>query len=57
MFHCNGWNFTWSLANLAGCAYFLRQVRADAIFDLIDRYGQPGPCCVLCCVVCTNKSR
>jgi hypothetical protein len=37
MFHCNGWNFVWTMANLTGCAHFLRHVRADGIFDLISR--------------------
>jgi fatty-acyl-CoA synthase len=38
MFHCNGWCFAWSMASIAGTSYFLRQVRADAIFDLIKKY-------------------
>jgi len=37
MFHCNGWNFTWTIANAAGCCFFVRHVRADIIFDLISR--------------------
>ncbi len=35
MFHCNGWCFPWTLAAQAGTNVCLRQVRADAIFDLI----------------------
>jgi fatty-acyl-CoA synthase len=35
MFHCNGWCFPWTLAAVAGTSVCLRQVRADAIFDLI----------------------
>jgi fatty-acyl-CoA synthase len=37
MFHCNGWCFPWTLAAVAGTSVCLRQVRADAIFDLIRR--------------------
>ena len=35
MFHCNGWCFPWTLAARAGTSVCLRQVRSDAIFDLI----------------------
>jgi fatty-acyl-CoA synthase len=35
MFHCNGWCFPWTLAAAAGTSVSLRQVRADAVFDLI----------------------
>jgi len=35
MFHCNGWCFPWSLAARAGTSVCLRQVRSDAIFELI----------------------
>ena len=35
MFHCNGWCFPWALAARAGTSVCLRQVRSDAIFDLI----------------------
>jgi len=37
MFHCNGWNFTWTMANVAGCCFFVRHVRPESIFDIIDR--------------------
>ncbi|MCH7824648.1 MAG: acyl-CoA synthetase [Acidobacteria bacterium] len=35
MFHCNGWCFPWTLAARAGTSVCLRQVRSEAIFDLI----------------------
>ncbi len=35
MFHCNGWCFPWTLAAQAGTSVCLRQIRADAIFNLI----------------------
>lgn len=38
MFHCNGWCFPWSMAAAAGTSYFLRQMRADQLFDVIDKY-------------------
>jgi len=37
MFHCNGWTFPWTMANIAGCCFFLRHVRAEGIFDLVSR--------------------
>jgi fatty-acyl-CoA synthase len=37
MFHCNGWMFPWTLTNLAGCSYLLRQVRAQTIFQMMDK--------------------
>jgi fatty-acyl-CoA synthase len=37
MFHCNGWCFPWTIAAMAGTNVCLRQVRADAVFDLIKR--------------------
>ena len=38
MFHCNGWMFPYSLTAMAGTSYFLRQVRPEAMFDLIEKY-------------------
>ena len=38
MFHCNGWCFPWTMASIAGTSYFLRQVRGDAIIDLIKKW-------------------
>lgn len=38
MFHCNGWCFPWTVAATVSTSYFMRNVRADTIFDLIDRY-------------------
>ena len=35
MFHCNGWCFPWSISVVAGTHVCLRQVRAQAMFDLI----------------------
>lgn len=37
LFHCNGWCFPWTIAALNGTNVCLRQVRADAIFDLLRR--------------------
>ncbi len=37
MFHCNGWCFPWTIAATIGTNVCLRQVRADAVFDLIKR--------------------
>ncbi|MFZ1325821.1 MAG: acyl-CoA synthetase [Candidatus Contendobacter sp.] len=37
MFHCNGWCFPWTIAVTVGTNVCLRQVRADAVFDLIKR--------------------
>ena len=35
MFHCNGWCFPWSITILAGCHVFLRQPKADAIYNAL----------------------
>ena len=35
MFHCNGWCFPWTIAAVAGTSVSLRQVREDAVFQLI----------------------
>ena len=35
MFHCNGWCFPWTLAEIAGTNVCLRKVEARAIFDAI----------------------
>ncbi|QCG97768.1 acyl-CoA synthetase [Azospirillum sp. TSA2s] len=35
MFHCNGWCFPWTIAVTAGTAVCLRQVRPDAVLNLI----------------------
>ena len=37
MFHCNGWMFPWSLTAQAGCSHLQRQVRAESIFDTIEK--------------------
>ena len=37
MFHCNGWCFPWTIAATVGTSVSLRQVRADAVYDLIRR--------------------
>jgi len=37
MFHCNGWCFPWTMAATVGTNVCLRQVRADAVFELIKR--------------------
>ncbi|MDN5739034.1 MAG: AMP-binding protein, partial [Brevibacterium aurantiacum] len=38
MFHCNGWCTGWALAAAGGTQVCLREVRADVIWDLIDRH-------------------
>jgi len=38
MFHCNGWCFPWTLALNAGTSVCLRQVRADSVFEAIQRH-------------------
>ena len=37
MFHCNGWCFAWSMAATTGTSYFLRQIRAESLFDVIEK--------------------
>jgi len=37
MFHCNGWCFPWTMALTGGVNVCLRQVRVDAIFDVIKK--------------------
>ena len=39
MFHCNGWCFPWTLAVNAGPSICLRQVRDDAVYEAIGRFG------------------
>ena len=39
MFHCNGWCTGWAVAAAGGTQVCLREVRADVIWDLIDREG------------------
>eukprot|EP00271_Cylindrocystis_brebissonii_P000329 TRINITY_DN10440_c0_g1_i1.p1 TRINITY_DN10440_c0_g1~~TRINITY_DN10440_c0_g1_i1.p1 ORF type:complete len:596 (-),score=51.36 TRINITY_DN10440_c0_g1_i1:475-2262(-) len=46
MFHCNGWNFTWVVAALAGTNVCLRTVRANLVFDAIKRHGVTFFCAV-----------
>jgi fatty-acyl-CoA synthase len=42
MFHCNGWFFTWTMANVAGCNFLVRQVRPDVVCNLIQKYVTLG---------------
>ena len=39
MFHCNGWCFPWTLGVNAGTSICLRQVREDAVYEAIGRFG------------------
>lgn len=39
MFHCNGWCFPWTLAAVSGTNFFMRQVRAPIMIDLIKKYN------------------
>jgi len=38
MFHCNGWCFPWTISVVAGTHVCLRQVRAPAMYDAIERH-------------------
>lgn len=38
MFHCNGWCFPWTLSAVAGTHVCLRQVRADAIWQALEKH-------------------
>jgi fatty-acyl-CoA synthase len=38
MFHCNGWCFTWTLAQTAGVNVCLRKVEAARVFELIREH-------------------
>ena len=38
LFHCNGWNFAWSMAANAGASFFLRAVRPEPLFHILDKY-------------------
>ena len=39
MFHCNGWCTAWALVAVGGTQVCLREVRGDAIWQLIDEEG------------------
>lgn len=39
MFHCNGWCFPWGLAAVGGTNVCLRAVRAEDIYELIEKKG------------------
>ena len=39
MFHCNGWCTAWALVAIGGTQVCLREVRGDAIWELIDAEG------------------
>jgi acyl-CoA synthetase (AMP-forming)/AMP-acid ligase II len=39
MFHCNGWCTAWALVAIGGVQVCLREVRGDAIWQLIDDEG------------------
>ncbi|MEM6974164.1 MAG: AMP-binding protein [Pseudomonadota bacterium] len=38
MFHCNGWCFPWSIVMAGGTQVCLRQVRAEAMWEMITRH-------------------
>ncbi|MDO6962812.1 acyl-CoA synthetase [Rhizobium alvei] len=44
MFHCNGWCFPWSLSVVGGTHVCLRQVRASAIYEAIEKHGVTHMC-------------
>jgi fatty-acyl-CoA synthase len=39
MFHCNGWCTPWAVTQAAGTHVLLRTVRAELVWDAIDRLG------------------
>ncbi len=39
LFHCNGWNYAWTISAMAGVHICLRAVRAPAIYHAIETYG------------------
>ena len=38
MFHCNGWGHVWTMTVMAGTLVCNRLIRAEVIFDAIERY-------------------
>ncbi|MBL0370846.1 acyl-CoA synthetase [Rhizobium sp. KVB221] len=44
MFHCNGWCFPWSISVVGGTHVCLRQVRAAAIYEAIEKHGVTHMC-------------
>jgi fatty-acyl-CoA synthase len=44
MFHCNGWCFPWSVVVASGTHVCLRQVRAQAMYDLMVETGVTHMC-------------
>lgn len=38
MFHCNGWGHVWTMTVMGGTLVCNRLIRAEVIFDAIDRY-------------------
>ncbi|OMH27132.1 acyl-CoA synthetase [Motiliproteus sp. MSK22-1] len=39
MFHCNGWCYPWAVTAVAGTHVCLRHLRADQVYQAINRYG------------------
>ena len=39
MFHCNGWCFPWTMSAVSGTHVCLREVRAEAIWDALQRHN------------------
>ncbi|KAL0801048.1 hypothetical protein Bca101_056224 [Brassica carinata] len=46
MFHCNGWNLTWSVAARGGTNVCIRHVSAPEIYKNIELHGATDMCCV-----------
>ena len=44
MFHCNGWCFPWSISVVSGTHICLREVRADAIWQLLKLHNVTHLC-------------
>jgi fatty-acyl-CoA synthase len=44
MFHCNGWCFPWTLSLMFGTHVCLRQVRAEPVWEALDRHGVTHLC-------------
>ncbi|KAJ8598292.1 hypothetical protein CTAYLR_005995 [Chrysophaeum taylorii] len=44
MFHCNGWNFPYSVAAIGGANVCLRQVNAESISEALETHGVTHLC-------------
>ena len=44
MFHCNGWCFPWAVTAVGATHVCLRYFSAEAVYDLVDRWGVTHLC-------------